>query len=172
MEEEAEMSSSPVRLRVEWTTHRFASRDKCYLRGDNTVKPARSETSPTHSHANCCAAEPYTSLRIAPSVRRYAAYSQHRRGTGLAGKGRRQWRLAARYDLQAMGTPRSATKRRQAAEPTYEAARRCAATYRYSGLDLPERRVFIPTLPGVRSSTREPRECSKARRWPRAACGY
>jgi hypothetical protein len=161
------MSSSPVR--VEWTTHRFASRDKCYLRCDSTVKPARPETSPTHSHANCCAAEPYTSLRIAPSVRRYAAYSQHRRGTGLAGKRRRQWRPAARYDLQAMVTPRGATERRQAAQPTYEAARRCAATYRYSGLDLPERRVFIPTLPWVRSPTREPHGRSKARRRPRAA---
>ena len=109
-------------------------------------------------------------LRPLPDpVRRYAAYSQHRRVTGLAGKRRCRWRPAARYDLQAMGTPRSATKRRQAAQPTYEAAQRCAATYRYSGLDLPERRVFIPTLPWVRSSTREPHGRSKARRRPRAA---
>ena len=138
------MSSSPVRS----GSHTFASRDKCYLRCDNTVKPARPETSPTHSHANCCAAEPYTSLRIAPSVRRYAAYSQHRRVTGLAGKRRCQWRPAARYDLQAMGTPRSATKRRQAAQTSYEAAQRCAVTTATRVWTCPRGACTYPRRPG------------------------
>ena len=57
---------------------RFASQGECYLRCDNTERPARPRAmSPAHSRATTARAARHE-LRRAPSARRYAAYSQHR----------------------------------------------------------------------------------------------